>query len=33
MEEDDLPNIKAWGKNKRMYYNTDYVDDDHGGEE
>ncbi|KAI5748808.1 hypothetical protein M8J76_002111 [Diaphorina citri] len=31
MEEDDLPNIKAWGKNKRMYYNTDYVDDDHGG--
>lgn len=32
MEEDDLPNIKAWGKNKRMYYNTDYQDDDHGGE-
>uniref|UniRef100_A0A8D8SWD1 Something about silencing protein 10 n=2 Tax=Cacopsylla melanoneura TaxID=428564 RepID=A0A8D8SWD1_9HEMI len=31
MEEDDLPNIKAWGKNKRIYYNTDYVDDDHGG--
>lgn len=31
MEEDDLPNIKAWGKNKRLYYNTDYVDDDHGG--
>ncbi|KAL1465696.1 hypothetical protein WDU94_005245, partial [Cyamophila willieti] len=31
MEEDELPNIKAWGKNKRIYYNTDYVDDDHGG--
>ncbi|XP_043249945.1 something about silencing protein 10 isoform X1 [Colletes gigas] len=25
----DLPNEKAWGKNKRAYYSTDYVDPDY----
>lgn len=29
--EDDLPNSKAWGKQKRLYYATDYVDEDYGG--
>ncbi|GBP69331.1 Something about silencing protein 10 [Eumeta japonica] len=29
--DDDLPNPKAWGKNKRSYYATDYVDKDYGG--
>lgn len=29
--EDDLPNVKAWGKDKRSYYSTDYVDQDYGG--
>lgn len=32
-KEDDfhLPDQKAWGKSKRNYYNTDYVDQDYGG--
>ncbi|XP_063383822.1 something about silencing protein 10 [Cydia fagiglandana] len=29
--DDDLPDSKAWGKNKRSYYATDYVDEDYGG--
>lgn len=29
--DDDLPNSKAWGKKKRKYYATDYVDKDYGG--
>lgn len=28
-EEDDLPDSRAWGKKKRSYYNTDFVDKDH----
>lgn len=28
-EDDDLPNVKAWGKRKSSYYNTDYVDKDY----
>lgn len=28
-EEFDLPNEKAWGKKKRIYYSTDYVDPDY----
>lgn len=28
---DDLPNDKAWGKLRRSFYNTDYLDKDHGG--
>ncbi|CAG4987173.1 unnamed protein product [Parnassius apollo] len=27
----DLPDAKAWGKKKRSYYSTDYVDEDYGG--
>ncbi|XP_057656568.1 something about silencing protein 10 isoform X1 [Diorhabda carinulata] len=30
-DDDDLPDIRAWGKDKRKYYKTDYVDDDYGG--
>lgn len=30
-EDDDLPDIRAWGKDKRKYYQTDYVDPDYGG--
>lgn len=30
-ENDDLPNERAWGKDKRKYYSTDYVDQDYGG--
>lgn len=30
-EDDDLPNEKAWGKDRRKYYSTDYVDQDYGG--
>lgn len=30
-EDDDLPDIRAWGKDKRKYYSTDYVDADYGG--
>lgn len=29
--DDDLPDPKAWGKNKKSYYATDYVDQDYGG--
>ncbi|XP_050680020.1 something about silencing protein 10 [Leptidea sinapis] len=29
--DDDLPDSKAWGKKKRAYYSTDYVDEDYGG--
>lgn len=29
--DDDLPNSKAWGKKKKSYYSTDYVDEDYGG--
>ncbi|PSN36885.1 hypothetical protein C0J52_11435 [Blattella germanica] len=30
-EDDDLPDVKAWGKKKRSFYSTDYVDQDYGG--
>lgn len=31
-EEDDyMPDERAWGKDKRDYYSTDYVDPDYGG--
>lgn len=32
-KEDDfhLPDQRAWGKTKKNYYNTDYVDQDYGG--
>lgn len=30
-EDDDLPDIRAWGKDRRQYYKTDYVDPDYGG--
>lgn len=26
-----LPDQRAWGKTKKNYYNTDYVDQDYGG--
>lgn len=26
-----LPDVRAWGKEKRQYYSTDYVDPDYGG--
>lgn len=26
-----LPDVRAWGKEKRKYYSTDYVDPDYGG--
>ncbi|XP_045448013.1 something about silencing protein 10 [Melitaea cinxia] len=29
--DNDLPDSKAWGKKKRSYYSTDYVDQDYGG--
>lgn len=29
--DDDLPDSKAWGKRKKSYYSTDYVDEDYGG--
>ncbi|XP_063701827.1 something about silencing protein 10 [Culicoides brevitarsis] len=28
-EDDDLPDSRAWGKKKRAYYNTDFVDKDY----
>lgn len=28
-EDDDLPDSRAWGKKKRSYYNTDFVDKDY----
>ena len=30
-EEAGLPDAKSWGKRKKEYYNTDYVDDDMPG--
>ncbi|KAJ3657945.1 hypothetical protein Zmor_009720 [Zophobas morio] len=30
-DKDDLPDIRAWGKKKNKFYNTDYVDQDYGG--
>ncbi|KAF5283229.1 hypothetical protein FQA39_LY17376 [Lamprigera yunnana] len=30
-DEDYLPNVRAWGKDKRSFYATDYVDPDYGG--
>lgn len=30
-DDDELPDIRAWGKDKRKYYSTDYVDPDYGG--
>nr|CAH7757217.1 unnamed protein product [Callosobruchus chinensis] len=30
-DDDNLPDIRAWGKDKRQYYKTDYVDADYGG--
>ncbi|XP_014367192.2 something about silencing protein 10 [Papilio machaon] len=29
--DDDLPDSKAWGKKKKSFYSTDYVDQDYGG--
>lgn len=28
-QDDDLPNERAWGKKKRAFYSTDYVDQDY----
>ncbi|VEN34309.1 unnamed protein product [Callosobruchus maculatus] len=30
-DDDNLPDRRAWGKDKRQYYQTDYVDADYGG--
>lgn len=30
-DDDDLPDARAWGKNKRSFYSADYVDPDYGG--
>ena len=30
-EDDDLPDVRAWGKKRKNYYSTDYVDQDYGG--
>lgn len=30
-DDDDLPDVRAWGKDKRQFYSTDYVDPDYGG--
>lgn len=30
-EDDDMPDVRAWGKDKRKFYKTDYVDPDYGG--
>lgn len=30
-DRDDLPDVRAWGKDKRKFYSTDYVDPDYGG--
>lgn len=30
-DEDRLPDSKAWGSRKGVYYKTDYVDEDYGG--
>jgi U3 small nucleolar RNA-associated protein 3 len=29
--DEELPNLQAWGKQKKQFYNTDYVDQDFGG--
>ncbi|KAK9875770.1 hypothetical protein WA026_009563 [Henosepilachna vigintioctopunctata] len=29
-DEDDLPNENAWGKKRRNYYSTDFIDPDYG---
>lgn len=31
-DEGDLPDPKAWGRKRKNYYDTDYVDQDFGGE-
>lgn len=30
-DQDNIPDIRAWGKDKRKFYSTDYVDPDYGG--
>lgn len=30
-DKDSLPDVRAWGKDKRKFYSTDYVDPDYGG--
>lgn len=30
-DRDGLPSSKAWGKKRKNYYHTDYVDQDYGG--
>ncbi|GLV39910.1 Something about silencing 10 [Carabus blaptoides fortunei] len=30
-DDDDLPDVRAWGKTKKDFYSTDYVDQDYGG--
>lgn len=30
-EDDDLPDARAWGKQKKKFYGADYVDPDYGG--
>ncbi|KAH1019638.1 hypothetical protein HUJ04_009429 [Dendroctonus ponderosae] len=30
-DDDDLPDARAWGKEKKKYYGADYVDPDYGG--
>lgn len=32
VERPDGPSEKAWGKRKAMFYNTDYIDDELGGD-
>lgn len=29
--DDSIPDERAWGKKKKSFYNTDYIDQDHGG--
>lgn len=29
--DDDLPKLEAWGKSKKSFYNTDFVDQDFDG--
>ena len=30
-EDDNLPDVRAWGKKRKNFYRTDYVDEDYGG--
>lgn len=30
-EDDGLPDAKAWGSDRKQYYDTDYVDKDYLG--